>query len=121
MILMILTDIDYSEFHPVLQQKNAQNMLLNRNCVKIQFVLTTPTETVPCQWENPFIGSFMKIGDSGVFFIDQLPADSLIIGQKYVNLLNNEIPCKFCNNLGARCPGDPLCDTYTQYTKRVTT
>ena len=115
LITMTTIDLDLNEFHPLVQEKKAQDMMVNRKNAKIRFVLSTPQGVTPCQWESPFMGAFKKIDERGIFHTDNLPKGSLIIGQHYVEPDADENPCPYCNSMGNRCPDDPMCDVYTQY------
>jgi hypothetical protein len=112
---MTTTDRELDEFHPLVQQKKAKDMMVERKHAKIQFVLSWRQGVIPCEWIDPFMGVFHKIGETGMITINGLPKDSLIIGQHFVELDTGESPCKFCNSMGVRCPDDSLCDVYTAF------
>jgi hypothetical protein len=116
---MTTTDIDLDEFHPLRQKKKAQDMMVERKQAKIRFVISTPQGVMPCEWIDPFMGFFHKIGETGMIAINDLPEGSLIIGQHFVEPDANESPCLFCNSMGNRCPDDPMCDVYTAFKEKA--
>jgi len=116
---MTTTDLDLNEFHPLVQEKKAQDMMVNRKNAKIRFVLSTPQGVIPCEWVDPFMGAIKLMEKSGIIHTDQLPEGSLIIGQHFVELDKDEKPCDFCNSMGNRCPDDPMCDVYTAFKEKV--